>query len=46
MFKLFPKKNAAGINPDHLQRAMRGNVTTYELNQGDITSMVEGRMMP
>ena len=46
MFKLFPKKGAVSINLDHLQRAMKGNVTAYKLNQADIASMVEGRMMP
>ena len=46
VFKLFPKKNAPGIPVEQLQRAMRGNVTTYELNQHDVTSMVEGRLMP
>lgn len=35
-----------GIPHEQLQRAMRGNVTTYELNQHDIMSMVEGRLMP
>ena len=42
VFKLFPKKYAPGIPVEQLQRVMRGNVTTYELNQNDVTSMVEG----
>jgi len=45
VFKLFPKK---GGRPDalSLQRAMRGNVTTYELNMDGISSMVQGKLMP
>ena len=44
VFKLFPKSGggaAAG-----LQRGMRGNVSTYELNVNSMTKMVEGKLMP
>lgn len=44
VFKLFPKSGggaAAG-----LQRGMRGNVSTYELNVHSMTEMVEGKLMP
>jgi len=44
VFKLFPKSGgglAAG-----LQRGMRGNVSTYELNVDAMAAMVEGKLMP
>lgn len=44
VFKLFPKK--MGGRREALQRAMRGNVSSYELSADGITSMVEGCLMP
>jgi hypothetical protein len=32
VFKLWPKACAHGLDPSTLQRAMRGNVTSYDLN--------------
>jgi hypothetical protein len=46
VFKLFPRKGWAGIDPSTLQRGMRGNVTSYEMNVKDVASMVEGRLLP
>lgn len=44
VFKLFPKSGAGLV--DGLQRGMRGNVSTYELNVGAVAAMVEGKLMP
>ncbi|KAF9778134.1 hypothetical protein BJ322DRAFT_1015049 [Thelephora terrestris] len=44
VFKLFPKSGAGSA--DGLQRGMRGNVSTYELNAGAVVAMVEGQLMP
>ena len=44
VFKLFPKSSARPM--DGLQRGMRGNVTTYELNADAVAAMVEGQLMP
>lgn len=44
VFKLFPK--SGGGATDGLQRGMRGNVSTYELNVHAMTKMVEGKLMP
>ena len=44
VFKLFPK--SGGGATDGLQRGMRGNVSTYELNVQAMTEMVEGKLMP
>ena len=44
VFKLFPK--SGGGATDGLQRGMRGNVSTYELNVHAMTDMVEGKLMP
>ena len=46
VFKLFPKRQQGARNMATLQRAMRGNVTTYELNLEAISSMVDGKLMP
>lgn len=46
VFKLFPKCQQAVRNMASLQRAMRGNVSTYKLNTEVIASMVEGNLMP
>jgi len=44
VFKLFPK--SGGGSADGLQRGMRGNVSTYELNVDAMAAMVEGQLMP
>ena len=44
VFKLYPK-SGGGAGPE-LQRGMRGNVSTYELNVSAAAEMVEGRLMP
>ena len=44
VFKLFPKSGAGATAG--LQRGMRGNVSTYELNVHSMTDMVEGKLMP
>jgi hypothetical protein len=44
VFKLFPK--SGGGPTDGMQRGMRGNVSTYELNVEAMTTMVEGKLMP
>ena len=44
VFKLFPK--SGGGSADGLQRGMRGNVSTYELNTDAMAAMVEGQLMP
>ena len=46
VFKLFPKKNMGVRSVDQLQSAMRGNVSSYELNGSAVADMVEGRLMP
>jgi len=44
VFKLFPKSGAGPT--DGLQRGMRGNVSTYELNVDAMMAMIEGQLMP
>ena len=44
VFKLFPK--SGGGSAAELQRGMRGNVSTYELNVSAAAKMVEGSLMP
>ncbi len=46
VFKLFPK--APGFRPPKasLQRAMRGTVSTYELDTQGIANMVDGKLLP
>lgn len=44
VFKLFPKSGAGPV--DGLQRGIRGNVSTYELNTDAVAAMVEGELMP
>ena len=46
VFKLFPKRSTGASGLSNLQRAMRGNVSTYQLNTDAIASMVEGKLMP
>jgi hypothetical protein len=45
--KLFPKGNSRhGLADDQLQTAMRGNVTSFELNSDAIADMIGGNLMP
>lgn len=44
VFKLFPKLGAGPAAG--LQRGMRGNVSTYELNVDAMAAMVDGQLMP
>ena len=44
VFKLFPK--SGGGSAEGMQRGMRGNVSTYELNVDAMAAMVEGQLMP
>ncbi|GJF00154.1 hypothetical protein PsYK624_164330 [Phanerochaete sordida] len=44
--KLYPKDKDYRPEEQMLQRAMRGNVTTYPLDKSGVASMVEGRLMP
>ena len=44
VFGLFPR--LGGGATDGLQRGMRGNVSTYELNVHAMIGMVEGKLMP
>ncbi|KAI5985260.1 hypothetical protein EDD15DRAFT_2176074 [Pisolithus albus] len=46
VFKLFPKRIQGNRDVTTLQRAMRGNVTSYELDMEGISSMIEGKLMP
>jgi hypothetical protein len=46
VFKLFPKKIGGRRDASTLQRGMRGNVSTYELDMDGILSMVQGNLMP
>lgn len=49
VFKLFPKRSNNrffGNDLPHLQRAMRGNVCSYELDAPGISEMVQGNLMP
>jgi hypothetical protein len=45
--KLFPRDNSRyGLRDDQLQHALRGNVTSFELNSGAIADMLHGNLMP
>jgi hypothetical protein len=46
VFKLFPKCMGEVQDVSGLQRAMRGNVSLYELDMQGIMSMIEGKLMP
>jgi hypothetical protein len=46
VFKLFPKKGRRSHDVSTLQRGMRGNVSSYELNVDGMASMVQGKLMP
>ncbi|KAJ3819150.1 hypothetical protein F5880DRAFT_1490164, partial [Lentinula raphanica] len=44
VFKLYPKSGRG--NPSHLQRAMKGTVSTYAQDVAGVSSMLEGNLMP
>ena len=46
VFKLYPKSTGYAPAPATLQRGMRGNVSTYDLNVDAVTSMLDGKLMP
>jgi len=46
VFKLYPREGGRGFNPQHLQRAMAGNVTLYEVNTTAVADMLEGKLLP
>lgn len=46
VFKLYPKDGSRGYNQAHLQRAMAGNVTLYDVNTSAVASMLEGNLLP
>lgn len=46
VFKLFPKSRNFRPQDEMLQRAMRGNVTTYALDVTGATAMTNGQLMP
>jgi len=46
VFKLYPKTVNHGQQPATLQRGMRGNVSSYDLNVDAAAAMVEGKLMP
>jgi len=46
VFKLYPKTGSYGQEPATLQRGMRGNVSSYDLNVNAAAAMVEGKLMP
>ncbi|THH14182.1 hypothetical protein EW146_g6117 [Bondarzewia mesenterica] len=46
VIKLYPKNRHAGRDPRVLQSALRGNVTTFRMNMGDVVDMVSGHLLP
>ncbi|KIK21584.1 hypothetical protein PISMIDRAFT_103835 [Pisolithus microcarpus 441] len=46
VFKLFPKRSGGYRHVNALQKAMRGNVCTYDHNMNAISSMIQGVLMP
>ncbi|KIN94229.1 hypothetical protein M404DRAFT_117818, partial [Pisolithus tinctorius Marx 270] len=46
VFKLYPRDAHHSQNPCHLQCAMAGNVTLYEVNVTTVVDMIKGRLMP
>jgi hypothetical protein len=46
MFKLFPKKIGGVRDASTLQHGMRGNVSTYDMPQEGVSSMLQGKLMP
>jgi hypothetical protein len=46
IIKLWPTSGEFNFDTETLQRGLRGNVTTFELDHEAITSMICGRIMP
>lgn len=46
VFKLYPTKFRGTRDATALQRGMRGNVSTYDMDMEGIVEMVEGNLMP
>ena len=46
VFKLYPKSTGYTPAPANLQRGMRGNVSSYDLNVDAVTAMLDGKLMP
>jgi len=46
VFKLYPREGGRGFNSRHLQRALAGNVTLYEVNTSAVANMLEGKLLP
>ncbi|KAI6142165.1 hypothetical protein BKA82DRAFT_3931150, partial [Pisolithus tinctorius] len=46
VFKLYPRDGGQSQNPWHLQWAMAGNVTLYEINTPAVVDMLKGTLMP
>jgi hypothetical protein len=46
VFKLFPKQLHGRPEEASLQRAMRGTVSSYDMDVEGVAAMVEGRLMP
>jgi len=46
VFKLYPRKFHGIRDATSLQRGMRGNVSTYDMDMEGIAKMVEGNLMP
>ena len=46
VFKLYPKQGGRGLDSEDLQRGMRGNVSTFDINSDAIVEMLQGRLMP
>lgn len=46
VFKLYPRDRSSRPSEECLQRAMRGNVSTYPMDTSGVASMVDGTLMP
>jgi hypothetical protein len=45
VFKLYPR-GGVHLESEQLQRGMKGNVSLYELNTGEVVKMLEGQKLP
>jgi hypothetical protein len=46
VYKLYPRGGKGSDHPDTLQSGLKGNVTTYTANVGDVARMLQGELMP
>jgi len=46
VFKLFPKFSGQGLDPSTLQQAMRGTISTYDLDVAGAANMIQGNLLP